>query len=122
MYQAAEEARLPKRLRIDLGGALREFTKRESHCFAQSNEDGSAVLFTSQERQWLVLQILQSLRAGEADLEDLQGKTFVVEGQSVGNKLFLYFITNNSVCNIFSEINSCSMAGERHYRSTISTS
>lgn len=119
LYQAAEEARLPKRLRIDLGGALREFTKRESHCFAQSNEDGSAVLFTSQERQWLVLQILQSLRAGEADLEDLQGKTFVVEGQSVGNNFFPYFSIQH---NIFSEINSCSMAGEWHYRSTISAS
>lgn len=84
LYQAAEEARLPKRLRIDLGGALREFTKRESHCFAQSTEDGSAVLFTSQERQWLVLQVLQGLRAGESDVEALQGKAHVDEGQSVG--------------------------------------
>jgi anoctamin-8 len=54
----AEEARLPKRLRTDLGGALKEFTTRESHCFQQLvNIDGSTALFSSQERQWLVLQV-----------------------------------------------------------------
>lgn len=86
MYKAAEEARLPKRLRSNLGGTLREFTSRESHCFAQTNKsrDGSAVLFTSQERQWLVLQVLQGLRAGTNDLAALQGKASVEEGQSIG--------------------------------------
>ena len=84
MYKAAEEARLPKRLRSDLGGTLREFTSRESHCFAQSkNQDGSTALFTSQERQWLVLQVLQSFRAGTNDLTALQGKASVEEGQSI---------------------------------------
>lgn len=85
LYKAAEEARLPKRLRPDLGGALRDFTTRESHCFAQKkNEDGTSTLFTSQERQWLVLQLLQGLRAGQSDLEALQGKAVVEEGQSIG--------------------------------------
>lgn len=85
LYKAAEEARLPKRLRTDLGGALREFTTRESHCFAQSKgDDETTALFTSQERQWLTLQILQGLRAGRSDLESLQGKASVEEGQSVG--------------------------------------
>ena len=86
MYKAAEEARLPKRLRSNLGGTLREFTSRESHCFAQSKQsrDGSTVLFTSQERQWLVLQVLQGLRAGINDLAALQGKASVEEGQSIG--------------------------------------
>lgn len=85
LYKAAEEARLPKRLRAGLGGALREFTTRESHCFAQSkSDDGSTTLFTSQERQWLTLQILQGLRAGERDLDSLQGRASVEEGQSVG--------------------------------------
>lgn len=88
MYKAAEVARLPKRLRPNLGGTLREFTSRESHCFAQSKNsvDGSAVLFTSQERQWLVLQVLQGLRAGTNDLAALQGKASVEEGQSIGKK------------------------------------
>ncbi len=84
LYKAAEEARLPKRLRADLGGALKEFTTRESHCFAQAKDDGSGALFTSQERQWLVLQVLQGLRAGPSDLEALQGKANVEEGQSIG--------------------------------------
>ncbi|XP_037911373.1 anoctamin-8 isoform X2 [Hermetia illucens] len=84
LYKAAEEARLPKRLRSDLGGALREFTTRESHCFLQmKNEDGCTTLFTSQERQWLVLQVLQGLRAGKSDIGALQGKASVEEGQSI---------------------------------------
>lgn len=62
LYKAAEEARLPKRLRSDLGGALKEFTKRESHCFAQTKDaEGNSTLFTSQERQWLVLQVIYVL-------------------------------------------------------------
>ncbi|XP_055902214.1 uncharacterized protein LOC129938587 isoform X3 [Eupeodes corollae] len=84
LYKAAEEARLPKRLRTDLGGALKEFTTRESHCFLQTKcEDGSASLFTSQERQWLVLQVLQGLRAGQSDLDALHGRAAVEEGQSI---------------------------------------
>ncbi|XP_065084243.1 anoctamin-8 isoform X2 [Ochlerotatus camptorhynchus] len=84
LFKAAEEARLPKRLRTDLGGALKEFTKRESHCFAQTKDsDGANTLFTSQERQWLVLQVLQGLRAGASDLKALQGRAQVEEGQSI---------------------------------------
>uniref|UniRef100_A0AAG5D7E8 Anoctamin n=1 Tax=Anopheles atroparvus TaxID=41427 RepID=A0AAG5D7E8_ANOAO len=84
LFKAAEDARLPKRLRADLGGALKEFTKRESHCFGQSKDnDGANSLFTSQERQWLVLQVLQGLRAGTPDLKALQGRAQVEEGQSI---------------------------------------
>ncbi|KAM8715564.1 hypothetical protein ACLKA7_002591 [Drosophila subpalustris] len=84
LFKAAEEARLPKRLRPDLGGALREFTTRESHCFQQLRGDvGSTALFTSQERQWLVLQVLQGLRAGCSDIDALQGRASVAEGQSI---------------------------------------
>lgn len=78
---------MPKRLRRDLGGALREFTTRESHCFAELKVEESTTLFTSQERQWLVLLILQSLRADKSDVDALKGKAHVVEGQSIG-KLF----------------------------------
>lgn len=91
LFQAAEEARLPKRLRSDLGGALREFTTRESHCFAQNkNADGTSTLFTSQERQWLVLQVLQGLRAGDSDLDALQGSATVEEGQSIGTYAYIH--------------------------------
>lgn len=76
-----------------MGGTLREFTSRESHCFAQTknSRDGSAVLFTSQERQWLVLHVLQGLRAGTNDLTALQGKAGVEEGQSIGKLDYLKF-------------------------------
>lgn len=85
LFKAAEEYRLPKRLRSDLGGALRDFTTRESHCFEQiKDDDGKISLFTSQERQWLVLQVLQGLRANSSDMAMLQGKAQVDEGQSIG--------------------------------------
>lgn len=70
-----------------MGGALREFTTRESHCFAQIKAtDGTSTQFTSQERQWLVLQVLQGLRAGDNDLDALHGCATVEEGQSIGTK------------------------------------
>lgn len=85
LFKAAEFYRLPKRLRVDLGGALREFTTRESHCFEQIKDDeGRVSLFTSQERQWLVLQLLQGLRASANDtLLTFQGIAKVEEGQSI---------------------------------------
>jgi anoctamin-8 len=84
LFKAAEEYRLPKRLRTELGGALRDFTTRESHCFEHvKDEDGKLVLFTSQERQWLVFQVLQSLRATSADATAFQGRAAVEEGQSI---------------------------------------
>lgn len=84
LFKAAEEYRLPKRLRDDLGGALRDFTTRESHCFEQiKDDDGKAALFTSQERQWLVFQVLQGLRATSNDVPVFQGKAKVEEGQSI---------------------------------------
>lgn len=85
LFKAAELYRLPKRLRADLGGALREFTTRESHCFEQiKDDDGRVSLFTSQERQWLVFQVLQGLRASSSDtLLTFQGIAKVEEGQSI---------------------------------------
>lgn len=84
LYQAAEDARLQKRLRDDLGGTLRAFTERDSACFAPTKEFGSEVFFTSQERQWLVLHLLNSLRASELDVSSLHGNARVFEGQSIG--------------------------------------
>jgi len=84
LFKAAEEYRLPKRLRGDLGGALRDFTTRESHCFEQIKDDeGKVALFTSQERQWLVFQVLQGLRAAADDVSTFQGRARVEEGQSI---------------------------------------
>lgn len=84
LFKAAEEHRLPKRLKSELGGALRDFTTRESHCFELIKDgDGKLSLFTSQERQWLVLQVLQSIRASSSDASNFQGRANVEEGQSV---------------------------------------
>lgn len=84
LFKAAEEYRLPKRLRAYLGGALRDFTTRESHCFEQiKDDDGKTALFTSQERQWLVFQVLQGLRATSSDVAVFQGRTRMEEGQSI---------------------------------------
>lgn len=66
---------------------MREFTARELHYFDQvKNNDGTTTIFTSQERQWLVLQVIQGLRAGEGDLEALKGNGTVEEGQSIGKQ------------------------------------
>lgn len=89
LYQAAEDARLQKRLRDDLGGTLRAFTERDSACFAPSKEYGSEVFFTSQERQWLVLHLLNSLRASDLDVSSLHGNARVFEGQSIGKSIYI---------------------------------
>jgi anoctamin-8 len=84
LCKAAEEHRLAKRLKPELGGAFRDFTIRESHCFKQIKDgEGKLSLFTSQERQWLVLQVLQSIRASSTDVSNFQGRANVEEGQSV---------------------------------------
>ena len=121
LFKAAEEYRLPKRLRHDLGGALRDFTTRESHCFEQIKDDeGKVSLFTSQERQWLVLQVLQGLRASTSDKLTLQGRAQVEEGQSIGeyfNKFLDYKIINlNKLLH-----SSCCMARIWFDRTIIST-
>jgi anoctamin-8 len=84
LFKAAEEYRLAKRLRPELGGALRDFTTRESHCFEYVKDfDDKVVIFTSQERQWLVFQVLQGLRATPAEVSTFKGRAQVEEGQSI---------------------------------------
>ncbi|XP_026468140.1 anoctamin-8 [Ctenocephalides felis] len=78
LLQAAEESRLPKALKPELGSGLREFSTREVNCFQKCGDS----LFTSQERQWLVLQILQALRVGSKD-ENYANGTILPEGQAI---------------------------------------
>lgn len=114
LFKAAEEARLPKRLRPELGGALREFTTRESHCFSQiKNSDGTLTLFTSQERQWLVLQVLQGLRAGENDLDALQDSASVAEGQSIGMNYHYVYVKHLNGLKLIFVIISCHVLTSR---------
>ena len=52
---------VPKRLRDDLGGGMKEFTIQEASNFEDIEEMNS--FLTSQERQAIILHLLHSLRA-----------------------------------------------------------
>ncbi|CAH0383350.1 unnamed protein product [Bemisia tabaci] len=78
LLKYAEELHLPKRLRQEVGGGLKEFTQSEANSFEGTENEGS--FFTTQERQWLVFHLLQTIRAS-AD-EDI-GKTKFIVGQAI---------------------------------------
>ncbi|XP_076678994.1 anoctamin 8 white walker isoform X5 [Andrena cerasifolii] len=80
LLKAAEEVHLPKTLRQEFGGGLKEFVGSESSCFEGSDDE--AQFFTTQERQSLVLHLLHTLRAGPQDLHSLPGLK-MVEGQAI---------------------------------------
>ncbi|XP_017753331.1 PREDICTED: anoctamin-8 isoform X7 [Eufriesea mexicana] len=80
LLKAAEEVHLPKTLRQEFGGGLKEFVGSESSCFEGSDDE--ARFFTTQERQSLVLHLLHTLRAGPQDLHSLSGLK-MVEGQAI---------------------------------------
>lgn len=81
--KAAEELHLPKTLKPEYGGGLKEFVQSEHECFENTDEPDH--FFTTQERQWLVLHLLQTLRATSGDT--LPGLK-LIEGQAIG--MFLY--------------------------------
>lgn len=62
LLQAAEEYHLPKSVKAEHGGGLKEFVVADSACY--SSHDDEVGFFTTQERQWLVLKLLHNLRAG----------------------------------------------------------
>ncbi|XP_017885925.1 anoctamin-8-like isoform X2 [Ceratina calcarata] len=80
LLKAAEEVHLPKTLRQEFGGGLKEFVGSEASCFEGSDDE--AQFFTTQERQSLVLHLLHTLRAGPQDLHSLAGLK-MVEGQAI---------------------------------------
>ncbi|XP_076248814.1 anoctamin 8 white walker isoform X2 [Calliopsis andreniformis] len=80
LLKAAEEVHLPKTLRQEFGGGLKEFVGSEASCFEGSDDE--AQFFTTQERQSLVLHLLHTLRAGPQDLHSLPGLK-MVEGQAI---------------------------------------
>ncbi|XP_076622385.1 anoctamin 8 white walker isoform X3 [Colletes latitarsis] len=80
LLKAAEEVHLPKTLRQEFGGGLKEFVGSEASCF--EGHDDEAQFFTTQERQSLVLHLLHTLRAGPQDLHSLAGLK-MVEGQAI---------------------------------------
>ncbi|CAK9829085.1 Ano8 [Anthophora retusa] len=80
LLKAAEEVHLPKTLRQEYGGGLKEFMGSEANCFEGSDDETR--FFTTQERQSLVLHLLHTLRAGPQDLHSLPGLK-MVEGQAI---------------------------------------
>lgn len=80
LLKAAEEVHLPKALRQEYGGGLKEFIGSETSCFEGS--DCPTEFFTAQERQSLVLHLLHTIRAGQHDLASLPGVK-LVEGQAI---------------------------------------
>ncbi|XP_020291493.1 anoctamin-8 isoform X2 [Pseudomyrmex gracilis] len=80
LLKVAEEVHLPKTLRQEFGGGLKEFVGSEANCFEGSDDE--IRFFTTQERQSLVLHLLHTLRAGSHDLHSLPGLK-LVEGQAI---------------------------------------
>ncbi|KYN13438.1 Anoctamin-8 [Trachymyrmex cornetzi] len=80
LLKAAEEVHLPKSLRQEFGGGFKEFVGSEANCFEGSDDE--VRFFTTQERQSLVLHLLNTLRAGPQDLHSLAGLK-MVEGQAI---------------------------------------
>ena len=82
LLKAAEEVHLPKTLRCEYGGGLKEFTQQEADHFEGINDERT--FFTTQERQWLVLHLLETLRASK---EDQVGGLRFIEGQAIGEQI-----------------------------------
>ncbi|GAB6032991.1 hypothetical protein CHUAL_012183 [Chamberlinius hualienensis] len=78
MYRTAETLRIRKRLKTEFGGGLKEFIYQNAHCY--KDVEDRQHFFSSQERQSIILHILNSLRASEA--EELNGIKFA-EGQAI---------------------------------------
>lgn len=63
------------------GGGLKEFSRQDVQCFEGSDKE--QIFFTTEERQWLVLRILESIRAKPSDVNSLPGLD-LLEGQPIG--------------------------------------
>ncbi|XP_063222140.1 anoctamin-8 [Bacillus rossius redtenbacheri] len=78
LLKAAEEVHLPKSLCRDVGGGLKEFVQQEKMYF--EGIENEREFFSTQERQLLVLHLLQTLRAGP---EDQLAGVKLIEGQAI---------------------------------------
>ncbi|KAG8288640.1 Anoctamin-8 [Homalodisca vitripennis] len=86
LMKAAEELHLPKTLRAEYGGGLKEFVQAEVDYFEGTDDQDH--FFTTQERQWLVLHLLQTLRATQGDtvagLKLIEGQAIVPKCVAAG--------------------------------------
>lgn len=82
LLKAAEVYHLPKALKCSKGGGLKEFSHQDFQHF--ENSDNEQTFFTTEEREWLVLRILESIRAKPSDVNALPGAD-LLEGQPIGS-------------------------------------
>uniref|UniRef100_A0A6P7G5P8 Anoctamin n=1 Tax=Diabrotica virgifera virgifera TaxID=50390 RepID=A0A6P7G5P8_DIAVI len=80
LLRAAEEYHLPKALKEDKGGGLKEFFVQDY--ISYENAEDEKLFFTTEERQWLVLHILESIRAKPSDV-DVIPEFPLIEGQPI---------------------------------------
>lgn len=74
---------LPKNLRQEYGGGLKEFVVSDANGF--EGIDDETQFFTSQERQSLVLHLLHTLKAGPNDLQNIPALN-LIDGQGIISK------------------------------------
>ncbi|XP_063905068.1 anoctamin-8 isoform X4 [Zophobas morio] len=80
LLKAAEEYHLPKILKENKGGGLKEFLMQDFQSYEGSGSEEH--FFTTEERQWLVLRLLESIRAKSSDVESIPGLA-LLEGQPI---------------------------------------
>lgn len=78
LLKCAEEHHLPKRLNSEYGGGLKEFVRCEENKFEGFENENE--FFTMQERQWLILRLLETLRT--RSIEEIGSMRFL-EGQAI---------------------------------------
>ncbi|XP_060518982.1 anoctamin-8-like isoform X3 [Cylas formicarius] len=94
LLKAAEEYHLPKPLKESKGGGLKEFLVKEFKFYEGCDDRDN--FFTTEEKQWLVLRLLESVRAKKTDLNAIPNITFL-EGQPIVPKC----LTSNCISQIF---------------------
>lgn len=84
MLKAAEDYHLPKALKVDKGGGLKEFFVQDFLSYEGSHNE--QYFFTSEERQWLVLRLLEGIRAKSIDIGQISDLN-LIEGQPIGKNV-----------------------------------
>lgn len=85
LLKTAEEYHLSKSLKLSKGGGLKEFFVQDYDMYEGSEDE--AHFFTTEERQWLVLRLLEAVRASKDDLAAVSNLT-LLEGQPIGKCVF----------------------------------
>ncbi|CAH1392682.1 unnamed protein product [Nezara viridula] len=96
LLKAAEEIHLPKSLKSEHGGGMKEFVLSDAQSF--TGIDSIEHFFTSQERQYLVLHLLHTLRADSCDniagLKLIDGQAIIPKCESEGLILQVFPLHN----------------------------